>query len=105
MVVVVLLLFLVFVVDVFVVVVVKTPTQPQHNLTQPEVGFDMIIAVHTPPTPPTKTTTRNSTSPRSKGPEIFHAISSNQTNNNQLFSGWGWGGGQESYLNKEDRNV
>ena len=26
---------------------VKTPTQPQHNLIQPEVGFDMIIAVHT----------------------------------------------------------
>ena len=44
--------------------VVKTPTQPQHNLTQPEVGFDMIIAVHTPPTHPT----RNSISPRSKGP-------------------------------------
>ena len=39
MVVVVLLLLLVFIVDVFVVVVVKTPTQPQHNLTQPEVGF------------------------------------------------------------------
>ena len=54
MVVVVVLLLLVFVVDVFVVVVVKTPTQPQHNLTQPEVGFDMIIAVHTPPTHPPK---------------------------------------------------
>ena len=26
--------------------IVKTPTQPQHNLTQPKVGFDMIIAVH-----------------------------------------------------------
>ena len=25
---------------------VKTPTQPQHILTQPEVGFDMIIGLH-----------------------------------------------------------
>ena len=30
--------------------IVKTPTQPQHNLTQPEVGFDTIIAVHHHPT-------------------------------------------------------
>ena len=27
--------------------IVKTPTHPQHNLIQPEVGFDTIIAVHT----------------------------------------------------------
>ena len=26
--------------------VVKTPTQPQHNLTQPEVGLDTIIGLH-----------------------------------------------------------
>ena len=32
--------------------IVKTPTQPQHNLIQPEVGFDTIIAVHTTPPPP-----------------------------------------------------
>ena len=26
--------------------IVKTPTQPQHNLTQPEVGFDIMFGRH-----------------------------------------------------------
>ena len=27
----------------YVFLIVKTPTQPQHNLTQPEVGFDLMF--------------------------------------------------------------